>query len=112
MYSKMDLEAGRLPVKYAYVDATGSGNTEVVAAVSGKKIRVLGVHVHAITAVTVHLESATTQISSDAAVGATSGWVENVSLPYGWFETVAGAALNINLSGAVATGINIVYLEV
>ena len=99
------------PVKYAYLDATESGNTSIVAAVSGKKIRVLSAVVIALTAVTVHFESATTQISADNAAGATGGWTMPYS-PYGWLETVAGAALNVNLGGAVATGVTIAYIEV
>lgn len=111
-YSAGDLAAGRLPVKYAYVDATGLGNTAVVAAVTGKKIRLLSAVVVALTAVTVHFESATTQISADNAVGATGGWTMPVNVPYGWLETVAGQALNVNLSSAVATGVTISYIEV
>lgn len=103
----------RLPVKYAYLDATGAGNTAIVAAVTGKKIRVLAVAAHALTAVTIHFESSTTQISADVAAGATGGYVRPMGqLPYGWFETAAGEALNVNLSSAVATGIDLVYIEV
>jgi hypothetical protein len=32
--------------------------------------------------------------------------------PVGWFETVAGEALDINLSGAVAVGGHLTYVEV
>jgi hypothetical protein len=108
MLSVNDIAGLRKGVKYAYVDATGSGNTAVVAAVSGYKIRVLAVAAHAITAVTIHFESATTQISADVAAGATGGYVRP-GFEYGWFETAASVALNVNLSGAVATGVDVVY---
>jgi hypothetical protein len=103
-----DIQGRRHNVKYAYLDATGSGNTEIVAAVTGYKIRLLSAVVVALTAVTVHFESATTQISADNAVGATGGWTMPES-ENGWCETVAGQALNVNLSAAVATGVTITY---
>ncbi len=103
-----DRQGGRRNVLYAYVDATGSGNTSLVAAVTGYKIRVLSAVVVALTAVTVHFESATTQISADNAAGATGGWTFPES-EYGHCETTGGVALNVNLSSAVATGVTITY---
>jgi hypothetical protein len=41
-----------------------------------------------------------------------NGGVAAAYCPVGHFETAAGEALNINLSGAVAVGGHVVYVEV
>ena len=107
-----DKSARRSRVKYAFLDATDSGDTELVAAVTGKKIRVLRCIFIATTAVTAKLRSATTPITAGFPLGATAGFVMSSDDSYGWCETVAGQALNVNLGAAVATGVNVVYEEV
>ena len=104
-------DGGRRTVKYAFANATGLGDTAVVAAVAGRKIRVLAYAFHAITAVAAHLRSATTPISATLNLGVTGGHVRPESR-HGWVETVAGQALNVNLSAAVATGVDVTYIEV
>jgi hypothetical protein len=97
-------------VQYAYVDASSSGNTAVVAAQgSGVKVRVLSCKVVASAAVTVKFNSASTQISASDSLAANGGYVLPYS-PHGWFETAANEALNVNLSGAVATGVTVTWL--
>lgn len=95
-------------VQRAFANATGSGNTQVVAAQTGAKIRVLSVFVMAATAVTVKFQSGTTDISAGFPVGATSGFA--VVNQHGLFQTATGEALNINLSSGVVTGVQVTWV--
>ena len=103
-----------LPVKYKAVNISSSGANALIAAVTGKKIRVLALQAQAITAVSFNLESATTDISGVMALGAAGigGVTLPMSFPYGWCETAEGVALNGTLSSGVAVGVTIVYVEV
>jgi hypothetical protein len=98
------------PIKFASISLAASG--EVVAAVTGKKIRVLGYVLAAAGAVSVNWENGTTDIS-----GVTSLITGTpVSYAGGWdapaVETSAGAALNLTLSGAVQVSGHVTYIEV
>jgi len=96
-------------VKFAsFSDATGDRNV-VVAAVSGKKIRVLGYSLNAAGgANTVTWESATTALSGamDMADQATI----EIDSDYGLLETVAGAALNLSMSDATLVAGHVTYV--
>lgn len=95
-------------VQRAFANATASGATQVVAAQgAGVKIRVLSVFAVATTAVTIKFQSAATDISAGFPVGATSGFA--VVNQHGLFQTAANEALNINLSAAVATGVQVTW---
>jgi hypothetical protein len=97
-------------VSRAFANATASGDTAVVAAQGGSvRIRVISAHVHATTAVSVLFRSATTAISATNPVGATGGYVLPRNID-GWFQTAANEALNINLSGNVATGVTVTWV--
>ena len=88
-----------------------SGANQLVAAASGAKYRVLSVAIVATTAVSVKFQSASTDITGTFPLGANGGFV----LPFnehGWFETNENQALNINLSGAVSTGVQIQYIKI
>lgn len=100
-----------LIVKRAFANPAGAGDNAVVAAVTGKKIRVLSCHVHAAGAVSVIFRSNTTAISATYALAANGGFVKPHN-KHGWFQTAAGEALNLNLGGAVATGVEVTYVEV
>lgn len=112
-------EAGNLLVsissaqtpKFAVISCSSSGNNEIVAAVATKKIRVLNYSVISNGTVNAKWRSASTDKSGllylIANVGASPAYS-----PVGQFETVAGEALNINLSGAVAIGGHLTYVEV
>ena len=102
----------RRAIKYLTVNASSSGANTLLAGITGKKIRVLAMQAQAITAVSMNLESGTTDISGVIALGATAGVTLPMSDPYGWCETAEGAALNCTLSSGVAVGITIVYAEV
>lgn len=101
-----------LPVKQAFINASASGDTSIVALVAGKAIRVLSYELTANGAVNVHFRSNSTVISSTK-YSNQAGWglVRSYN-PHGYFETTAGQALQINLSGAVAVGVQVTYVEV
>lgn len=97
-------------VKFAKIEADTTGNTQVVAAVTGKKIRVHGALVIANAAVTVKFQSATTDITGPMSLSANGGFAHESIL--GMFETAAGEALNINLSANQSVGGHLSYVEV
>jgi hypothetical protein len=93
----------------ANVNATTTGNTEVVAAQgAGVKIRVLSMAIVSTIAQTVKFQSGTTDISAAFPVAANGGLVMPKN-DHGWFETAANEALNINLSEATPTGVQVVW---
>ena len=98
---------------FAVLTASASGVTNLVALVTSKKIRVLAISLIANGTVNVKFQShvTPTDISGLYYLAANVGFV----LPYnplGWFQTVSGEALDINLSAAVAVGGNILYVAV
>ena len=102
-----------LTPKFAWIDHAASGDNSIVAAVSGKKIRVLALFLVAAGAVTVRFESG----ASGTALTGQSNLVANTGLvlpfnPVGWFETATGVLLNLELSGAVSVDGSLVYVEV
>lgn len=87
-----------------------SGNTEIVASTSGKKIRVLNAALHGNGTVNAKWVSSTTDISPLAPVGSNYGYVLPFS-PVGWFETASGAGLRLNLSvSQINVGVHIAYV--
>ena len=100
-----------LTPKFAKIVASASGNTSVLALVSGKKIRVLRASFVANGSVNVKFQSNTTDVTglwymTQFASGG-GGYC-----PVGLFETASGEALNINLSASVAVQGIITYVEV
>ena len=94
-----------------FVNASALGSTAVVNAIAGKSIRVVSAAIVTTLANNVKFLSAATDISATWPLGANGGIV----LPYndhGWVQTAEGAALNINLSVATATGVHIEYIAV
>ena len=97
--------------KRATITATASGNTAVVAAVSGEVIRVLSGVVTSDTDVNIKFQSNTTDISGLHYVSERGGFVLDYN-PYGIIQTAAGEALNINLSaGSLNVGGEISYVQ-
>ena len=88
---------------YAKIDAASSGDNTLVAATSGRKIKVTALFLVAAGAVTVRFESAAggTALTGQMNFPANGGIVlpENSR---GWFETNAGELLNLELGGAVS----------
>lgn len=98
----------RLLTFTAYANPSTATDTAVVAAVTGRVIKVHAVFTVAAAGNTVLFKSAATAITGSSALAANGGLV----LPYneqGWFKTVEGEALNFTTSAAVATGVTIVY---
>lgn len=98
-------------VSRSFANATLIGNNEVVATQGASiRIRVLSVLAVATLGVTVKFQSATTDITAGFPLGNNGG----VVLPYnqhGWFQTAANEALNINLSLATATGVQLTWVQ-
>ncbi len=103
-----------LQVKYAVIDAATSGDNTIVAAVTGKKIRVLsGYWTMTGTLVTIRWESGAggTALTGQATMLAGHTTVLPYN-PHGWFETAASTLLNLELGGAQSVDGAITYCEV
>lgn len=100
-------------VKRAKIDAATSGDNELVAAVTGKKIRVVSMFYLASGTVTATFQSAAggTAITGGLQHTAQTGAVLPLNED-GWFETIAGEALNLNLSAAISVDGALSYIEI
>ena len=100
-------------VKHAAIDAASSGNNTLVAAVSGKKIRVLALFITMTgTLVTIRFEDGADGTALTGQMGPTAG--QTIVLPFnpvGWFETSAATLLNLELGGAQSVDGVLVYIE-
>jgi len=109
----MDAPINDDEIKRAAISGATSGNNTLVAAVSGLKIKVLGMVLYAAGAVDVRLESAAsgtalTGVMSLSAAG--DGFVLPMAPPgYHWVETIASQLLNMELGGAVQVSGFLVY---
>ena len=109
LYSKDRLTG----LKRAVIDVASNGDNTIVAAVTGKKIRVYQIVLVAANTVTVRFESGasgtalTGQMSLTTNSGFASGWS-----PVGHFDTAEGALLNLELSGAVSVDGWLIYGEI
>jgi hypothetical protein len=104
----------QLTPKFAAIAASASGNNTLVAAVTGKKIRVLAYNIIGNGAVNAKFQTGAggTDLTGLKYIAAAGGGICAPFNPAGWFETAAGVLLNLNLSGAVAVGGELVYVEV
>lgn len=107
-----NLLAARGQVGRAAISTASSGDSSVVAAVTGRKIRVLSLQFLCTSAVTVGFES--NNAGGDTALTGVMAFPDNGGMvlphnPFGWFETVAGEALHITLGGAVQVSGSLVY---
>lgn len=100
--------------KFAKIDAASSGDNTIVAAVTGKKIRVIKYSLVCAGAVTVTFASAAgtgTKLTGTMSFAANGGIADGFC-PAGHFETAAGALLNMSLGGAVQVSGSLTYIEV
>ena len=104
------LTVGYSTVQYAPINATNSGNTQVVGAVSGKRIRVIAYAVIANATVSIKFQSGTTDITGSMRVVEGGGIAH--AYDGGLFQTAVGQALNINLSTNATVGGYVVYREI
>ena len=97
-------------VRVALAPASSGANT-LVAAVAGRKIRVLAYSINGASAVNAKFQSSTTSDLTKLHYMANSqGPYVFPYNPHGWFETVAGELLNLDLSGAVVTSVLLTYI--
>lgn len=103
-----------LTPKFAVISASSSGNNTIVSAVTSKKIRVLAYNFIGSGAVNAKFQSGAsgTDLTGLKYIAAAGGGICAPFNPVGWFETGSGVLLNLNLSGAVAVGGELVYVEV
>lgn len=97
-----------VPTFTAFANPSTATDTAVVAAITGKVIKVHAVYTVASAANSVSFKSATTSLTGISALAANGGLV----LPFsqvGWFKTNAGEALNFTTTAAAATGVTVVY---
>lgn len=103
-----------LLTKFVAISAASNGNNTIVAAVTGKKIRVLAaVMTMSGTSVSLTWQSGAGGAGLTGAMTPTQG--QTIVLPYnpaGWFETAAATLLNLSLGGAQTVGGALVYVEV
>lgn len=103
--------ASQFQVLYAFVNASATGNTNVVAVQSGQRILVLQCCIITGAANQVKFQSNTSDISAGWPLASNGGFV----LPYselGWFQTNIGEALNFNQSTSVQTAVQVVWCPV
>lgn len=103
-----------LTPKFQKITASSSGATTIVAAVTSKKIRVIAWDVVVNAAVNFKWQShvTPTDVTGLYYMSGQGNGVARGYNPVGYFETVSGEALDINLSGAVAVGGVLTYVEV
>ena len=100
-----------LTPKFMKISLSATGT--VVAAVASKKIRVLGWTLIANGTVNAKWQSHVTPTDlTGLHYFVANGGISVPFSPVGHFETVAGEALDLNLSAAVAVGGSLVYVEV
>lgn len=99
--------------RYAIIDAATSGDNTLVAAVTGKKIRVLAAVLISAGTVNVRFESGAggTALTGQMNLVANAGFSLNYC-PVGLFETASGSLLNLELSDAVSVDGSLVYVLV
>ena len=104
------LTVGYSTVQYLPINANSFGNTQIVPAVSGKRIRVIAYAVIANATVSIKFQSGTTDITGSMRIVEGGGIAH--AYDGGLFQTAVGQALNINLSTNATVGGYVVYREV
>lgn len=111
--NSMNVAGASVTPLFATIAASTSGVSTLVALVAAKRIRVLAISLVANAAVNAKFQSSVTptDITGLYYLAANGGFI----LPFnqaGWFQTVSGEALTINLSAAIAVGGSITYITV
>ncbi len=98
--------------KFAAISAAASGDNTIVAAVAGKKLRVVKYTIVTSSGVSVTFRTSSgADLTGAMALAANSG-VGGAYCPVGLLETAAGDGLLLNLSGAVPVAGHLTYIEV
>lgn len=95
--------------QFATIDVSSSGDNEIVAAVSGRVIKVLQIEYTGHGDVLVKLRSATTDLEGVMGLLYGTGKVRNGTRSVPAFRASTGQALNLNLSAAVRVVGSVVY---
>lgn len=86
----------------AVINTAAGGTVEIVAAVSGKRIKVYAIFFTLASATTVNIKSASTTLTGDMTLSSFSldpmMFGKNM---FPWLQTAAGEALNFTFGGAV-----------
>jgi len=109
------VRGNRVPneVLHADLDATSSGNTQVVAAITSKKIRVISYLVtnEGASTIKINFQSSTTEITASHMLATDGGGHTRYNYG-GLFQTASGEALNLNLSASGTVAVTVEYEEV
>lgn len=102
---------------FVQISTAASGQGALVAAIVGRKIRVINYGIISAGAVTVKFQSASTDLTGAMSLAANGGIsATGTALGpngfFGLFETASGEALNINLGGAVQVGGHLGYVVI
>lgn len=100
------------PVNFAVISTASAGANTLVAAVTGKRIRVISYALVAAGAVSVNFENGTTDITGVLPLAANSGLSFPGTESGPAFETSPGALLGLTLSGAVQVSGHLTYILV
>ena len=103
-----------LTPKFATASISATAETTIVAAVTGKKIRVLAGVVSKVDAGTAQFKSGTagTALTGPMHIAASTSWTLPFN-PLGWFETASATLLSLVFATGTATGgAFVVYVEV
>lgn len=101
-----------LLVKHAAIAVSSSGDNTIVSAVSGKRIFLLAYNIMSNGIVNAKWKSgASTDLTGLTYMDAAGKGKVCPYNPKAWCKTAAGEALVLNLSGAVAVGGEITYVE-
>lgn len=108
----LNFDGNRFEIKRTIIDVAGSGDNEVVAAVSGKKIVVIHYQLIAAGTVNVRFESGAGGTALSGQMNLTTNSGASDRFDYGLFETAVGQSLNLELSGAISVDGYLSYIEV
>lgn len=103
--------AGADGPKFAVINASSSGTTEIIALVSGKSLVILAYTIIAAGDVTCEFRSGTTTVLIDNLDITTNSGAAPSSI-FGLQKTASGESLTLNLSAAIAVGGSVTYAEV
>lgn len=103
------LPFGTEDIRRIAVGESTSGDKTILAAQTGKKIRVVAVFLKVEGAVTLQFKSGSTNMGGAIPWDADDAYVEPFN-PAGWMETASGEALLLNLSASVDVNGHVVCL--
>lgn len=111
--AQFDQNSRVVNVKTAFARPTGLGDNAFLAAVPGKKIRVIAYRLQGVGIVNVKFtDTDGAGVSQTWDLLANEGCAINAPLGSFEFETATGKGLQVNLSAAVACNVSVQYLEV